>query len=405
MVEGTAAILIRPAAVFSRDQGRHPQTRPQRSPSSLLATPTVTGESALTRSALDGQVVLVLERELPQAITRGPRGDQNCHRAAFSLDASINISYLSADSNQNTLCHTRPCQAVRSRANQSGSPTLIAPRGKNRIRLTSASRLPSRAGGFHAAAECGRVASSVSSFAACAPSPARSSASAESARCALSSVTAFPSVGGAGGPGVAPSWPRSFRQSHYAGAAVTLLVSLYSSEGIVFAADSQVTACTPAGTDRLEPQRKVLSVKGLGVARQGGVVAYFGLAEMQGRPMDAWLRERIDRIGGFEEVSDFAASLRDELNAAARARERKVVSGLHVGGFERRDGVPVPVFAFVRNTADFDATTGRHSNLRGYECTEDFPARDAGWRRAARPPARASRTGEGLWLPVLVPER
>jgi hypothetical protein len=132
MVEGTAAPSSSAPPPSSRAiRGATPR-RGLNAPSSLLATPTVTGESALTRTALDGQVVLVLERELPQAITRGPRGDQNCHRAAFSLDASINIPYLGADINQNTLYHTRPCQAVRSRAKRK---RLARGRGRNEREL------------------------------------------------------------------------------------------------------------------------------------------------------------------------------------------------------------------------------------------------------------------------------
>jgi hypothetical protein len=155
---------------------------------------------------------------------------------------------------------------------------------------------------------------------------------------------------------------------------VTLLVSLYTSRGIVFAAYSQVISeAQPGHTTRLDPQEKVLPVKRIGVARVGGVVGFFGLAEMRGEPIETWLRERIDRFGGSRTVEEFAVYLRDELRAAVRKREREVVSGFHIGGFEMRDEVVIPVFHFLRNTTRFDPATGMHSNLVDYWTEEHFP--------------------------------
>jgi hypothetical protein len=156
---------------------------------------------------------------------------------------------------------------------------------------------------------------------------------------------------------------------------VTLLVSLYTSRGIVFAADSQITveAQPGAGTQRLEPQTKLQRVRRLGIGRAGGVVGYFGLAEMNRQPMDDWLRERIDRFSGSRTVEDFAVYLRNELADATTKRERHVVSGFHIGAFEKRGGVAVPVFHFLRNTSEFDDTTGVHSKFVDYWTEEHFP--------------------------------
>lgn len=147
---------------------------------------------------------------------------------------------------------------------------------------------------------------------------------------------------------------------------------------MVYAADSQVTKRTARGRiERLDPQRKVLPVKPLGIAREGGVVGYYGLAQVGGLPMDTWLRERIRQFGGSRVVEDFAVFLRGELNNAASARERRTISGLHIGGFEHRDGVAVPVMVFLRNTEKFDETTGLHSNIVPWWCEEHFPAHHA----------------------------
>ena len=82
--------------------------------------------------------------------------------------------------------------------------------------------------------------------------------------------------------------------------------------------------------------------------------------------MTEWLREACDRFDGSRDVKPFAEFLIEQLNASARPREKAVVSGIHLGGFEEREGIRVPVFWFIRNARTFDAMKGVHSGLIDY---------------------------------------
>jgi hypothetical protein len=128
---------------------------------------------------------------------------------------------------------------------------------------------------------------------------------------------------------------------------MTMLYSLYTAEGIVFAADSRITA---QGVGQpLPPQRKVLPVPQLGFA--GGVIGFFGLAQVAGQPMTDWLQRVISDWPGAADAGDFARHLAGRLaaDAHARARETRRMSGFHIGTFERHEGRVVPTFLFVRN--------------------------------------------------------
>lgn len=155
---------------------------------------------------------------------------------------------------------------------------------------------------------------------------------------------------------------------------MTLLVTLYTSRGIVFAADSSITS----GRKRLPQQEKSLRTKRLGVS--GGVVGYFGLACVGHEPMDRWLRTLLDAWPGSPRASDLGEYLRDELNAhVPRAHREKVASGFHIGTFEQRDGVAVPVFQYVWNYDRLDVQTGEYSGFSGYRTEEHFPSNHPDW--------------------------
>lgn len=154
---------------------------------------------------------------------------------------------------------------------------------------------------------------------------------------------------------------------------MTMLYSLYSAQGITFAADSRITR---PGSDRPDPpQRKVLRVRRVGVST--GLVGYYGLAQVSGRPMASWLSTLIARWAGSREPEDFADLVVEGLNRDASARERRVVSGLHFGAFRRAEGRVEPVFFHIWNTTDFDQTTGTHLNpIDEWRCQEQLMGRD-----------------------------
>ena len=137
---------------------------------------------------------------------------------------------------------------------------------------------------------------------------------------------------------------------------VTLLVTLYTSRGIVFAADSAITIDSGGSPSRRPKQEKFLKTKRVGM--NGGVVGYFGLAQVRSEPMDKWLRRTLDRWHGSASVAELGVYLRDELNrSVTKAQRTHNPSGLHIGAFESRDGCAVPVLQYVSNIQSLDVQT------------------------------------------------
>lgn len=170
---------------------------------------------------------------------------------------------------------------------------------------------------------------------------------------------------------------------------VTLLVSLYTSRGIVFAADSSITTNRGGKTSRLRKQEKFLCTKRLGV--NGGIVGYFGLAQVDDEPMDQWLRTALDKWHGSSEVADLGIYLCDRLNAdVPPAHRTRVPSGFHIGAFESRGGISVPVFHFVWNYRTLDVNSGIYLDLGMYEQSEHFPRNHDDWKSVGPAQMKAS---------------
>lgn len=154
---------------------------------------------------------------------------------------------------------------------------------------------------------------------------------------------------------------------------MTMLYSLFSREGLVWAADSRITR---PGSKRAEPsQRKVLRVSRVGVT--DGLIGYYGLAEAGRRPMSSWLASFISAWPGSRAPEDFAVAVASGLQAVTTPAERRAVSGLHLGAFRRTiDRRVEPVFFHIRNTYDYDLSTGRHINVGPFWQEEQLMGRD-----------------------------
>lgn len=138
---------------------------------------------------------------------------------------------------------------------------------------------------------------------------------------------------------------------------MTMLYSFYAAEGVVYAADSRITH--RQGKQPLDAQHKVLPLPGFGMSN--GVIGFFGLAQVGGRPMSIWLQDVISRYGSPRDAHSFARHLSRRIESSATSAELEEVSGFHIGTFERRAGDVVPTFTFLRNAADFK--DGIYSNV------------------------------------------
>jgi hypothetical protein len=139
---------------------------------------------------------------------------------------------------------------------------------------------------------------------------------------------------------------------------MTMLYSMYAREGIIFAADSRITA--HGSGERLPAQQKVVRVRRVGVS--SGLIGFYGLAQARGQPMSAWLAALIGNWSGSRDPVEFAELVVERLNRETWARERKQVSGFHFGAFQKAASRVEPVFFHIVNTEGFDNTSGLHTD-------------------------------------------
>jgi hypothetical protein len=72
--------------------------------------------------------------------------------------------------------------------------------------------------------------------------------------------------------------------------------------------------------------------------------------------------------------SELGDHLGDALNQEVPLADRRAnPSGFHIGAFENRAGVKVPVMQFVTNVGTLDSITGRYGKLGAYRSEEHFP--------------------------------
>jgi hypothetical protein len=141
-----------------------------------------------------------------------------------------------------------------------------------------------------------------------------------------------------------------------------------------------ITRVTPNGRAYLDSSLpKVTRVLKLGIHDAGGVVGFFGLAELDGSHTITWMRDLADehaKEGGSLRIAPFARRLLGALARPSTIRPEWLneVLGFHIGKFEQFGRYKLPVFWFVRNcelTPD-----GRYVARGGWKADEQLLGRD-----------------------------
>jgi len=147
-------------------------------------------------------------------------------------------------------------------------------------------------------------------------------------------------------------------------------------EGIIFGADRNVTHSKPRQGKQqpIEIRGQSQRPKVLRWPRRRALVGYVGAAEIGGVPTDEWLYDFVGDHPAFSSFEEVSESLRANVE-----RQRCIDEGdgepqpliIHLGGFEQRDGVGVPVVWYIRNTYAVDKNPygGIH---REFDHSEEF---------------------------------
>lgn len=150
---------------------------------------------------------------------------------------------------------------------------------------------------------------------------------------------------------------------------MSILLSAYFPEGIVFAADKNVTLLylIPDGIDR--DVEVGAATKVIPWARRRAVVGYCGLGHLAGLTVEEWMRQFAAQTRDFDDLATVATQMRELIQ---RDFDRDYPEGanidragliVHLGGFRYEDGIAVPAMYLVSNVPGFDES-GKYGKPR-----------------------------------------
>lgn len=166
------------------------------------------------------------------------------------------------------------------------------------------------------------------------------------------------------------------------GEIMSILLSLYVKDGIVFAADKNVTL-----SDAKSGQQVVLEgdlTKVLLWPNRKAVIGFVGLAELEDLSMDDWLRLFIAETRDFQHLGDVADLLGERFQA--KIPKSKPLLIVHLGGFELVDGIQTPMHYVVTNLAEL-APNGTYQGTRPiFDVTEQLKPYFEGYKNPSKYP-------------------
>lgn len=155
---------------------------------------------------------------------------------------------------------------------------------------------------------------------------------------------------------------------------MSILLSAYFPEGIVFAADKNVTLLYPSGRD----VEVGIATKVIPWTHQRAVVGFCGLGCLAGLSMDEWMRQFAAETRDFDDLATLAKQLRDRIQydfdntypEGIDIRELGLI--VHLGGFRYENGIAAPAMFYISNVPGFDKETGEYDTaVRHFSEPED----------------------------------
>ncbi len=158
---------------------------------------------------------------------------------------------------------------------------------------------------------------------------------------------------------------------------MSILLSGYYPEGIVFAADKNATITY--GSSGQKRHVEPTATKVLSWPHRKAVVGFVGLGRLAGLNLDEWMRIFIAGNLDFDDFDSLAENLRCKIQEDfdhEYALDTDVTNThliIHLGGFKRKDNVMVPVMYPIRNHGPIDSKTGQYPPAkRTFDLQEDI---------------------------------
>jgi hypothetical protein len=151
---------------------------------------------------------------------------------------------------------------------------------------------------------------------------------------------------------------------------MSILIVEALSEGLIFAADRNVTATAQDGATRqVEPRTKVLKWP-----NEKAIIGFVGAARIDNQPIHEWILKFIEEFRDFNSFEELSKELSSRVETQRNIDEGKSPASaliIHVGGFEERGGIMVPVIWVIRNAHKLGRYT--YKDIRkDFECKEAF---------------------------------
>jgi hypothetical protein len=159
---------------------------------------------------------------------------------------------------------------------------------------------------------------------------------------------------------------------------LSILLSGYYPEGIVFVADKNATIHykTSLGPKKyVEPS----ATKVLSWPRHRAVVGFVGLLQLAGLSLDDWMRIFIAEHRDLKNINAVANDLKDSIEhdfkqdhpSGSDVSQMQMV--IHLGGFKEVDGIHVPAMYHIHNHHGIDERTGKYSPAeRNFVVSDQF---------------------------------
>ena len=161
---------------------------------------------------------------------------------------------------------------------------------------------------------------------------------------------------------------------------MSILLSLYTKDGIVFAADKNLTL------RQIDTGKQTILegdlTKVLMWPNRRAVVGFVGLAQLEDLKTDEWLRIFIAETRNFNSLEATASLLGERLNSVVGTIRGSVAEYrlmIHLGGFESIDNIPTPVMYTITNIPELDGKGGYASATRHFDIVEVFRPAYESW--------------------------
>ena len=166
---------------------------------------------------------------------------------------------------------------------------------------------------------------------------------------------------------------------------MSILLSAYYPEGIVFVADKNATIShiPSMGSKRYV---EATATKVLSWPRQKAIIGFVGLGMLAGLPLYEWMRVFIASTRNFKDIAKLAYKLKDAIQQdfqidypdGTDISDCQLI--IHLGGFIKKQGVHVPVMFHIWNHAGIDTKTGRYPpGERRFNISEDVKGSFETW--------------------------